>query len=249
MGTGFPALPKIIIPKCFSLLNQLYQITPISTGILLHLSDLLNSFPLVTTPFLNFPSQQNSLKPRSTFNGTFCDALTVHICTAQQASRSHRRLQNVAGVTEELNFLLYLIYINLDLVACGLLATVKDNTSLYSLTPVSLLPFSLNSLALILPEMAVARSKGQSLGPHKAGTSCREQTKRITLLFLTLSSLGLQDAPPFLLCLLHIRAGSLSPYLLNNAEPRAHSWYFSFLSSMLPRCSPDLSWFSTLSTC
>ena len=58
-------------------------------------------------------------------------------------------------MTKELNFLLYLIYINLDLVACGLLATVKNNTSLYSLTPVSLLPFSLNSLALILPEMAL----------------------------------------------------------------------------------------------
>ena len=58
-------------------------------------------------------------------------------------------------MTKELNFLLYLIYINLDLVACGLLATVKNNTSLYLLTPVSLLPFSLNSLALILPEMAL----------------------------------------------------------------------------------------------
>lgn len=63
--------------------------------------------------------------------------------------------RNAAGVTKELNFLLYLIYINLDLVACGLLATVKNNTSLYSLSPVSLLPFSLNSLALILPEMAL----------------------------------------------------------------------------------------------
>lgn len=92
-GYWIPALPKIIIPKCFSLLNQLYQITPISTGILLHLSDLLNSFPLVTTPFLSFPSQQNSLKPRSTFNRTSCDDLIVHICTAQQGSRSHRWLR------------------------------------------------------------------------------------------------------------------------------------------------------------
>ena len=32
-------------------------------------------------------------------------------------------------------------------------------------------------------------------------------------------------------------------------SPRAHSWCFSFLSSLLPKCSPDLSWFSTLSIC
>lgn len=113
---------------------------------------------------------------------------------------------NVAGVTKEANFLLYVIYINLDLVACGLLATVKDTTSLYSLTPISLLPFSLNSLALILPEMAGAKSKGQSLSPHMAGTShsCRQRSSGITLLLLKLSSLGTQDAPPSLLCLLHI---------------------------------------------
>ena len=62
-----------------------------------------------------------------------------------------------------------------------LLATVTDNTSPHSPTPVPLFSFSLNSLALILLEIAivkvtnyipVAKSNGQHLSPHMTGTNC-----------------------------------------------------------------------------
>lgn len=61
------------------------------------------------------------------------------------------------------------------------LATVVDNTRPSSLTPTSLLAFSLNSLALVLPEIApvkvtdytrAAKSNGPRLGPHVTVTNC-----------------------------------------------------------------------------
>lgn len=113
---------------------------------------------------------------------------------------------------------------------------MKDTTSLYSLTPISLLPFSLNSLALILPEMAGAKSKGQSLSPHMAGTghSCRQRSSRITLLLLKLSSLGTQDAPPSLLCLLHI----LGRFLVSSAAEQCRAPGLSPGTSLFhPHCS------------